>query len=248
MKKYELTSEKKNVSGRTLYRIRALRDFTLAKKGELGGWIESEYNLYHSGDAWVSGEAEVSGCACVSGDAVIFGRAKVDGAARVYGKSLVGGHSHVTGNTQIYDRAQVSGEAWVSGEARCSGNAIVCEHAVISENAHVSGNAHCDGNGIVKGYAVIEDHAHISGNALVTGYSAVFWVGGLNSAVTTATFFACTDRKIRVTCGTFFGDLEAYAEYAETFGKGSRESRVADLAIELARERIVFPDDLCGKE
>lgn len=59
MKKYRLTDEKIIVGYRTLYRIQALQDFENVKMGELGGWIESEKNLSHEGDVWVSGDADI---------------------------------------------------------------------------------------------------------------------------------------------------------------------------------------------
>ena len=65
VKKYELLEEEKiNWCGKTLYRIRALIDFTLTSgdrvnKGDLGGYIEKEDNLSHSGNAWVYGNARV---------------------------------------------------------------------------------------------------------------------------------------------------------------------------------------------
>lgn len=71
MKKYRLTNEKIIVGCRTLYRIQALRDFGDVKEGEFGGWIESEKNLSHEGNARVSGNAQVSDNAQVSGDADI---------------------------------------------------------------------------------------------------------------------------------------------------------------------------------
>ncbi len=71
MKKYELTEEKINVLGCTLYRIRALKDVETAtgftvKSGELGGYIEKESNLSHAGNAWVDGNAWVGGNARIS--------------------------------------------------------------------------------------------------------------------------------------------------------------------------------------
>ena len=78
MKKYELTEETVTVYGKTLYRIRAVRDFGSVKTGEFGGYIEKEENLSHfdnawvCGDAWVFGNARVSGDACVSGNAEVF--------------------------------------------------------------------------------------------------------------------------------------------------------------------------------
>lgn len=60
MKKFELTAEFiTNVFGKKLFRIKALVAFGNVKKGELGGFIEKEDNLSHSGNAWVSGDAWV---------------------------------------------------------------------------------------------------------------------------------------------------------------------------------------------
>ena len=63
-KKYKLTEETIEFLGRTLHRIEALRDFTtsdgaIVHKGEKGGWVESENNLSHDGNAWVYGDAQV---------------------------------------------------------------------------------------------------------------------------------------------------------------------------------------------
>ena len=59
-KKYILTDETIEHLGHTLHRIKAVRDFDCVRAGDLGGFIESEKNLDHDGDARVSGEARVS--------------------------------------------------------------------------------------------------------------------------------------------------------------------------------------------
>lgn len=69
MKKYELTNEHIDAYGTRLYRIRALIDFGDVKAGDLGGYVESENNLSHDGNAWVYGNAWVSDNARVSGNA-----------------------------------------------------------------------------------------------------------------------------------------------------------------------------------
>lgn len=83
MKKYELTEETVIVSGKTLYRIRAVRDFGSVKAGDLGGYIEKEENLSHCGEAWVSDNAEVCGYAEVCDNAKVSGKACVCGDAEV---------------------------------------------------------------------------------------------------------------------------------------------------------------------
>lgn len=70
--KFKLTTETKiNAFGIKLFRIEATVDFKNVKKGDKGGWVESESlpngNARVYGDAWVSGNAEVYGNAIDSG-------------------------------------------------------------------------------------------------------------------------------------------------------------------------------------
>ena len=77
--KYELVkSDTKEFMGKTLFRVKALKDFSIFKMGELGGYIEKEDNLSQEGDAWVSGNAWVFGDARVSGNAWVFGKLEID--------------------------------------------------------------------------------------------------------------------------------------------------------------------------
>ena len=57
--KYELTDNTKEVLGHTLHQIKALKDFSNVKKGDLGGWIEDYHNLSQLGNAWLYDDAKV---------------------------------------------------------------------------------------------------------------------------------------------------------------------------------------------
>lgn len=77
-RKYELTDEKIIVCGTTLYRIRALRDIgDCVKAGDLGGFVESENNLSHSGSSWVFDNAQVYDKAQVCDNAWVCGDAVI---------------------------------------------------------------------------------------------------------------------------------------------------------------------------
>lgn len=81
MKKYELTDETIEVYGTALHRIKALKDFGNVKKGELGGYVESERNLSQEGNCWVCDNARVYS------NAKVFGNAEVCGNAEVFGNA-----------------------------------------------------------------------------------------------------------------------------------------------------------------
>lgn len=106
MKKFELTSEfVTNIFGAKLFRIKALVSFGGVEEGEIGGFVEKEENLDHSGDAWVYGNARVYGNAQVSGDAQVYGNARVYGDARVYGSkdySCANGFGRFGRNTTFF--------------------------------------------------------------------------------------------------------------------------------------------------
>ena len=76
-KKYKLTDECIAIGGYKLYRIEALKDFSWVKKGDKGGFIESEYNLSQENNCWVYGDAKVYGNAYVYGNACVFGDAYI---------------------------------------------------------------------------------------------------------------------------------------------------------------------------
>ena len=159
--KYELTDETIEYLGHILHRIKALKDFGDIKKGDLGGYIESERNLSYEGDCWVGGNAKVFDNAWIYNNAMVFHNAQVFGFANVYDNAKVYGKAHVFDHTCISGEAKVCGGACVWGNAKIYGNAEVYDDAKVYDKAQVYGNAH------------VFDHAWISGGAKVCGEAKV---------------------------------------------------------------------------
>ena len=129
-KKYKLLeNDTITVDGRALYRIEAIKDFADVRKGDKGGYVESEKNLSHEGEAWVYSKAKVYG------EAEVFGNATVYGYAKVFGNATVYGYAKVYGEARVYGEAEVYGEAMVYGKAKVCGKAEVRTDARISVTA-----------------------------------------------------------------------------------------------------------------
>jgi len=135
-KKYELTYEILEWHGRTLHRIRALRDFGSVKAGDLGGWVQSERNLSHEGSCWLYGEAKAYDSACLYNNAHAYDEAELFDNAHAYDEaelfeySRLSGHARLSGKARLYCLSDVYGKAHLSGNARAS------------DRAHLSGNMH----------------------------------------------------------------------------------------------------------
>ena len=211
MKKYELTEETVTVFGKTLYRIRAVRDFGSVKTGEFGGYIEKEENLSHFGNAWVYGDARVFD------NAWVYGNAKVYGDARVFGNAWAYGEVQVAGNAWIYGDARVFGNAWVFGDARVFDNAQVYGDAKVYGDARVSGNA------------------RVYGNAEVFNTRHFFVQGPIGSRDGYVTFYRTKDDTVEVRCGCFSGSLQEFVNQVEETHGGSRYEKEYKLAAELAK-------------
>lgn len=133
-KKYELLKDDYiNYYWKTLYRIKALKEFGDVKKGELGGYIENEYNLSHDRNCWIYGNAKVFGNASVLGNAKVYMNAEVFGSARIYDNAAIFGRVEISGNTEVYGNAKVCGYARIFDNAKISGNAEVFGSARIQE-------------------------------------------------------------------------------------------------------------------
>ena len=173
-KKYELTDETIILGTRTLHRIKALKDFSDVKKGDLGGFIESETNLSHMGDCWIYDEAKVYDIATVTDNAqikdysVIRAGASVSEFAQITDEALMEDNSsakgscYVAGNCHFLGNSKVYGKAYIESSI-LGGNSQVCgsvriHKTEITENAIVCGNA-------------IVVHAAFAGNCIVNSMS-----------------------------------------------------------------------------
>ena len=128
-KKYKLTEESIIYFGKTLYRIEALKDFGIVKKGDKGGYVQSEENLSQEGDCWISNNAKV------------FDDAKVYDNALVFDNALVYDNAYVCGNAKVYCKAEVCGNAFVYGDALVYDNAQVSDNAEICSDAEIKNSS-----------------------------------------------------------------------------------------------------------
>lgn len=181
-KKYELTDEVIRVidiEGRPslLYRIKALRDFeckgTPVKAGDLGGFVESEDNLSHSGTCWIFDDAKVYDCAYVYGDACIIDLAEVGEDAKVSGSAVVADTAIVKGYSEVYDRAAVFDMACVSDVSVISEETCVYGKASV-ETSFVRGSSFVNGNAIVCNGAIVSGSANVRGDAIIYGDAGVY--------------------------------------------------------------------------
>lgn len=138
-KKYKLTDETITFNFIKLHRIEALRSFGNVRKGDKGGFIESEDNLSHEGNSWVYNEAKV------------YHKAKVLDNATVRDYAVITGYAILSDNVTVMDKTVVTHQA------------KILDYSVIEDYAFISDKA------VIRGFSTIKDKAFIYGNAKIEG-------------------------------------------------------------------------------
>ena len=176
-KKYKLTEESINYFNRTLYRIEALKDFGNIKKGDKGGYVQSEENLSQEGNCWICDNAQVYGNAIIDDNALVCGDAVVCGNAKVYDNAVICDNAKVSDNALVYGYAQVFGKALVCDNVKVYCDAKVCGNTLVYGNAQVFDDAKVFDNAVVYGDAKISGSAEIKDNSDYIVFKN-FWSSG----------------------------------------------------------------------
>jgi hypothetical protein len=163
-KKYELVPDQQIiVSGTTLYRIRALKDFGNVKAGNLGGFVASERNLSQLGNCWVADDAMAYDEAVISGDAQLYARGRAYGRGRVSDRGQVLGNAQVFENGWVFkngvafDNAKIFGAAQVRDNGLAYGDSEIFDNVRVLDDGQVCGHTRLSGNTVVGGHEKVGD-------------------------------------------------------------------------------------------
>ena len=130
-KKYILTDETIQFNGKTLYRIKAIKNFGNVKDGDLGGWIEKEENLSQEGNCWVYDEAVVCDNAKICNNAkimcnaIIMNNAVVKDNAQVCDYVIIRNNGIIGGNTILTEDVEVYSDAIVTSDIQFEGSLLI---------------------------------------------------------------------------------------------------------------------------
>lgn len=124
-KKYKLIESSRAWQySRPIYRIQALRDFSDVKKGDLGGFVESEANLSQMGDCWIYDMAQAVDKSRVEGDACLRDCSKMYGSSIIKDKAQLQGCARMIQYACLEDNA-VAIDADILGFATITGDVVI---------------------------------------------------------------------------------------------------------------------------
>lgn len=243
-KKYEiLKNTKKYYLCRKVYRIKSLKDFGNVKKGDIGGFVESEDNLSQEGDCWIYDNAIVCDNSIVKDYSKVYGNSKVCFNSTVSGNSIICSNSTVYNYAVVKDYATVSGNstvkdyAVVKNYATVSGNSIICGNSIVCDNAKIKDYAIVSGNSTVYNHVVVRSHAKINNHAKIKDENQWFVVENVGSRNDNITFYE-TDNVIYANVGCFSGTLDEFIKQVKITHKGNKFEKEYLQMAELAKVKL----------
>lgn len=180
-----------------VYQIKALKDFSDVKAGDLGGYVASEDNLSQEGNCWIYDDAMVIHDACLTGDAIakdkalirdnalvgqdaiVSKNAIIKGNASCVGSVTITDNATIQGNANIHSHGAIYNDAFIGDKANILGTTVikdqasVCDHATINNNARICENARIRGFASITNDAIVKDNADVSGNAEIVGNAII---------------------------------------------------------------------------
>lgn len=221
-KKYKIRKDLSiKFEGHTLYRIEALRNISYdVDKGDIGGFVEDEYNLSRDFDCWIYNDAKVFGEASIYNNAVILNNAIVKNHAIVdtncviCGNAILDGYVHIRGNVTVCDNAQILNTAYIFDDV------VIRNNVIIKDDAFICGHARIYGDVVVSNNALIDGEACIQGNMKISDTNDVIVIGPIGPNNNYITFIN-QEGIVYVNTESFFDTIEKFKhEIKTTYSEG----------------------------
>ena len=176
MKKYELIKESKDYfAEREIFRIRALKDFSDIKVGDIGGWVCSEDNLSQEGNCWIYDNAKCLDDARILDNAKMYDNTMMIGNSRMYDNakmsdsSIICDNAVMCGNARMYDTSTMCGSSMMRGNATMFNNSKMYDRATMFDNSKMYDSAKMCGNSTMYDNSVMYDNAEMYDGAEMLG-------------------------------------------------------------------------------
>ena len=129
-KKYELVPETiHKFYSKPMYRIRALKDFSDVKKGQFGGYVESEENLSQLGNCWIYDDSIVGLGSRAIHNAVVKGSSTVIGYSEIKDSAIVDDSSHIDNSSTISNQSKVI-RSFITNGSAVARKSVICNSLI----------------------------------------------------------------------------------------------------------------------
>ena len=161
--KYEITDIVGYRFKKKVYRIRALKDFSDVKKGDLGGFVSSYENLSQYGDCWIYDNAAIIDNALLENDStvhnmtIVYDNSIIRGESKVYNSTRICGSSYIN-NSNIFGKSFLR-NVFIQGSG-IKGNLITDKNKSSIICSYIRGSLSLRGS-LISGSSIISDMANI---------------------------------------------------------------------------------------
>ena len=179
-RKYELTNITMEFGIKTLYRIRALKDFSDVKRGELGGWVSSENNLSQEGNCWIYDEAKCMDNArmyddsCMYGYSEMYDSSRMHGDSKMYNYSEMHNSSRMYGYSKMYDSSEMHDSSTMYGNSIMYGNSMMCGNSRMFDYSEMFDDSAMYGNSTMNGYSIMFGNSEMYGDSEMHDHSRMY--------------------------------------------------------------------------
>ena len=178
--KYELSDITMEFGIKTLYRIRALKNFSDVKKGDLGGWVSSENNLSQEGDCWIYDEAKCMDNArmydnsCIYDYSEMYDSSRMHGDSKMYNYSEMHNSCRMYGYSKMYDSSEMHDSSTMYGNSIMYGNSMMCGYSKMFDNTEMFDDSAMYEYSVMNGYSIMFGNSELYDDSEMHGRSRMY--------------------------------------------------------------------------
>ena len=164
-KKYELTDITMEFKGIKLYRIKALKNFSNVKAGDLGGWVSSEYNLSQYGNCWIYDNA-----ICMN-NSKMYDNSKIYDDSKMYDNSKMYDDSMMFEDSEMYDDSVMRDDSVMYDNSKMYDNSRMYNNSVMYDDSVMYGSSEMRDHSVMYDNSTMHDSSKMYGSSMMFGNS-----------------------------------------------------------------------------
>ena len=133
------------------------------KVGDVGGFVESEWNLSQEGNCWIYDDAKCMDSASVCDNAKMYNRSCMCDNSRMYDNSIMFNNSVMYDYSIMYDNSEMYGNSIMFNNTRMYNNSIMCNNSIMYNNSKMFDNSSLHGNAKISDSAILKDDDSLYG-------------------------------------------------------------------------------------
>ena len=173
-KKFELSNITMEYKGRTLYRIKATKDFSDVNKGDLGGWVQYEENLSQQGNCWLYDDSKCMDESRVTDNSIMRDFTEMYNCSKMHDYSKMYDYSKMCGCSEMYNFTEIHGYSKMCDSSKIHDYSKMYAYTEMHDSSEMYDYSEMHGSSEMYDYSEMHNYSKMYSDSIIYDYSKMY--------------------------------------------------------------------------